>query len=62
MNSSDKIALALEAALETASAESKEALRSALNDFAETYHRSYVGVLKQPFAAKMVDAILVATS
>jgi hypothetical protein len=61
MNCSDQIALALEAALDTASLESREALRDALNTFAKTRKQSFADVRRQPFAAKMIDAMSMAT-
>jgi hypothetical protein len=54
---SDKIAEVLFDALIETPDEQLGALRAALEEFKQNYHRSYDGVRKQPFCRKMIDAI-----
>jgi hypothetical protein len=57
MSKSDRIADALFECVRNAPHEEQAELFAALEDFRTTYFRSYHGVIKQPFAAKLVRAI-----
>jgi hypothetical protein len=55
--SGDKISEALFNALTTCERGDLAELEGTLKAFKETFHRSYDGVRKQPFARKLIDAM-----